>query len=347
MCHQSRTDTTDNSPDMNVRRAPHDSTAAEMLSSTNGIQFPGWTYNSSPHGIPSRFISPSGENRQCLACHNDVQPAAGTPGFGALGGHSFNVVQGTPTATTFASNILNPTASAATVAGTAKFTLAGGPALLKNLFAGDTVQITGTDAGTYTIASVDTSSQVTLASAGPFTGGAPTSWTMTSVPKYNTGACVQCHTTAPDFRDIARGDYDGDGTINPVQDEITGLLGRLSTAINTKLNNLLGVAPNTYSFVVASGRISYSLTPNLLTGPYLTYPGPGVPASGNPLGWSSLTPSQQSDWLTLYKASYNWSFVTNDRSTGIHNTGYTVNLLQSAYNAVTGSTIGSPFVPFP
>jgi hypothetical protein len=78
MCHQSRMDTTSNSPDMVVRSAPHDSTAAEMLSATNGIEFAGWTYNSSPHGIPSRFVSPSGENRQCMACHNDVAPAAGT-----------------------------------------------------------------------------------------------------------------------------------------------------------------------------------------------------------------------------------------------------------------------------
>jgi hypothetical protein len=257
------------------------------------------------------------------------------------------VVQGTPTATAVASNILNPSSTASTVAGTAKFTLAGGPGFLKSVFPGDTVQITGTDAGTYTIASVDTASQLTLVSAGTFSGGTPASWTLTSVPKYNTGACVQCHTTAPDFRDVARGDYDGDGTINPVQDEINGLLGSLSAAINTKLNSLLGAAPNTYSFAVASGRISYALTPNVSTGPYLTYPGPSVPASGNPLAWSSLSPSQQADWLALYKASYNWAFVTNDRSAGIHNTGYAVNLLQSSYNAVTGTTIGSPFVPFP
>jgi hypothetical protein len=343
MCHQSRTDTRDNSADMNVRRAPHDSTAAEMLSGTNGIQFPGWTYNVSPHGIPSRFLSSSGENRQCLACHNDVQPAAGTTGFGALGGHSFNMTQGT--GTSIADNVTNPTAS--TVGGTRKFTISGGPGFLKGAFPGDTLLITaGADAsGTpYTVASVDSASQLSLVAGGNFAGGAATAWSLVSVQKYNTGACVQCHTTAQDFRDVARARYDGNLALEPVQDEIGNLLGSLAAAINAKLAVLLG--NGNYSFTVASGRIVYALTPKLTTGPYLTFPGPGVPASGNPLAWASLTPTQQADWLTLYKAAYNWSFVTNDRSAGIHNTGYAVNLLQSAYQAVTGGPIGSPFVPF-
>ena len=66
------------------------------------------------------------------------------------------------------------------------------------------------------------------------------------------------------------------------------------------------------------------------------------------ISWSALLAPQQAAWLTLYKAAYNWSFVANDRSSGIHNTGYAVNLLQSSYQAVTGSAIvGAPFVPFP
>jgi len=345
MCHQSRTDTRDNSADMVIRRAPHDSTAAEMISGTNGIQFPGWTYNASPHGIPSRFISPSGENRQCLACHNDVQPAAGAVGFGALGGHSFNMVQGSGTA--IATQVTNPAGT--TVAGSQKFTVTGGPSFLKSVFPGDTLQIlTGADAsGTpYTVASVDSASQLTLTAPGNFSGGSATSWSLTSVLKYNTGACVQCHTTATDFRDVARGDYDGDGTIRPVQDEIAGLLNNLAAQINAQLAVLLGNANS--SFTIASGRIVYALTPNLATGPYLTFPGPGVPASGNPITWASLTPTQQNSWLALYKAAYNWAFVTNDKSGGIHNTGYAVNLLQASIKAVNPATpVGAPFIPFP
>ncbi|HKS15826.1 MAG TPA: hypothetical protein VJU16_00785, partial [Planctomycetota bacterium] len=69
-CHQSRTDTTAGSADMSVRRAPHDSTAAEMLAGTNARQFSGWTYSVSPHAIPSKFLK-TGQTqvRQCLSCH--------------------------------------------------------------------------------------------------------------------------------------------------------------------------------------------------------------------------------------------------------------------------------------
>ncbi|HVE43421.1 MAG TPA: hypothetical protein VNM14_26320, partial [Planctomycetota bacterium] len=344
MCHQSRTDTRDNSADMNVRRAPHDSTAAEMLAGTNGIQFFSWTYNSSPHGIPSRFVSPGGENRQCLTCHNDVQPAAGTTGFGALGGHSFKMTQGT--GNSIFDNVTN--ANGQTVAGSRKFTVAGGPSFLKSVFPGDTLLISaGADAsGTpYTVASVDSASQLTLGGAGTLGGGASTTWSLTSVKKYNTGACFQCHTTATDFRDGARADYDGISGPQPIQDEIAGLLAKLSTEINTKLAALLGNANN--SWTVASGRIVYTLTANLATGPYTTFPGPSVPASQNPTSWTSLSAQQKTDWLALYQAAYNYTFVKNDQSNGIHNTGYAVNLLQSSIKAINpAANAGSPFVPF-
>jgi hypothetical protein len=48
----------------------------------------------------------------------------------------------------------------------------------------------------------------------------------------------------------------------------------------------------------------------------------------------------------VYAAAYNWVFVGNDHSEGIHNTGYAVNLLQSSYQAIKGTTIGQPFVPY-
>jgi len=166
------------------------------------------------------------------------------------------------------------------------------------------------------------------------------------VKKYNTGACVQCHTTAPDFRDVARADYDGSGGAPQlVQDEIAGLLSKLSNEINNKLAALLGNANN--SWTVASGRIVYTLTANLATGPYTTFPGPSVPTSQNPTSWNSLSAQQKADWLALYQAAYNYTFVKNDQSNGIHNTGYAVNLLQSSIKAINPvANAGSPFVPF-
>jgi hypothetical protein len=361
MCHQSRTDTTANSADMNGRRAPHDSTAAEMLSGTNGIQFSTWAngYLGSPHSIPGRFVSPGfGENRQCLACHNDVQPAPGTVGVGALGGHSFNMTQGTDLPLPTGNNASY--ASSSTVGGTRKFTVTGGPSFLKSVFPGDTLLISaGADASAtaYAVTSVDSASQLTLAAPANFAGGAATTWSLTSVKKYNTGACVQCHPTAPDFRDSARGDYDGSHVVKPVQDEIASLLATLNTEINTKLASLLtqsGIV-GTYAFAVSSGRIAYTLTPLAPKPVYYVFPGPSVTSSQNPqLSWASLSPDPvvqaqlQKDWLALYQAAYNWAFVTNDNSMGVHNTGYAVNLLQSSIHAVNpAAPLGAPFVPFP
>jgi hypothetical protein len=338
-CHQSRTDARTNSPDWNTRRAPHDSTAAEMLSATNGMHFAGWTYSSSPHADPTRFIvAGKTEARQCLTCHGDVQPGKGQVGFNAIGGHTFKMSQGDD------NDILTQAAGTGTaVAGTRKFTF--NPAspvtsFLRKVYAGDELTLAGANAGTFVVDSVDGARQITLQGAGAFTADAGMNWSIKSVAKHNVAACTQCHTTAADFRDVARGDYDGSGGApQPVQDEIAGLRAALKTAIDARLSTLVG-APAAFS--VASGRIKYTVGPSVRT-----FPGPGVTVSDNPdISYAALSAADKASWDALYAAAYNWAFVGNDHSDGIHNTGYAVNLLQSAYKAVTGSTIGSTFVPF-
>jgi hypothetical protein len=348
LCHQSRTDTRDNSPDVNVRRAPHDSTAAEMLSATNAMHFAAWPgYVSSPHGIHDRFVSPTkGENRSCLACHADREPAPGEPGRGALGGHSFALVQGSDT--DVATQASHPGATA--VAGTNKFTVGSGASFLKKVYPGDTLTLPAPNAGTFTVQSVDGARQVSLAGVS-FTVDSPATWNLTSLKKYNTAACTQCHTVgspppplgANPFRLTARADYDGDGVREAVQEEIAGLLAALKTQIEVKLSSVdYANAPATLE--VVSGRIRYRLSPTVTR----TFPGPGVTSSDNPdISWASLDAAKQANWTALYRAAYNHYFVTNDHSEGLHNTGYAVNLLQSAYQAVTGAAIGQPFVPFP
>jgi hypothetical protein len=340
MCHQSRTDTTAGSNEMNIRRAPHDSTASEMLAGTNAVHFAGWTYSVSPHGQPARFIAPGKTMaRQCLSCHADVQPAKGQAGYNAIGGHTFAVRQGTGAA--IATQATH--AGGATAAGAKTFTVASGPSFLKSVFAGDLLTITaGADLGTYTVSSVDSARQLTLSAAAAFAGGPATAWTITSTVKYNTAACTQCHTVALDLQVAARGDYDGDGTVESVQGEIAGLEAAVLAAVNAKLAALVG--PGT-TMTVSSGRIKYD---KLGTGTLRTFPGPGVTASDNPdLSWSGLTLAQQAEWLACYQAAYNYQFVVSDHSDGIHNTGYAVNVLQSAVKAVTGAAVGQPFVPFP
>ena len=340
-CHQSRTDTRVNSPDWNTRRAPHDSTAAEMLSATNAFQFTGWAYASSPHADRTQFIAPGKtEARQCLSCHSDVTPAKGDEGYQAIGGHTFKMSQGDDT------DILTQAAGTGTaVAGTRKFTFSPASpvaSFLRKVYAGDRLTLGGANPGTFVVDSVDGARQITLKGAGGFTADTAMSWSIKSLPKHNVAACVQCHTTAADFRDVARGDYDGSGGApQPVQDEITGLRAALKTAIEAKLLTLVGSAA---TLTPASGRIKYTVTAGSLV---RTFPGPGVTTSDNPdIAYASLSAADKASWDALYAAAYNWVFVANDHSEGIHNTGYAVNLLQSAYKAVTGSTIGSSFVPF-
>ncbi|MBI2933274.1 MAG: hypothetical protein HYY16_16640 [Planctomycetes bacterium] len=338
MCHHSRTDARRDSTDMNVRRAPHESTAAEMLTGTNGRQFPGWSYDVSPHGIPGRFVSPAfGENRRCLTCHMDMEPAAGTPGRGALGDHTFRVTQGTGSVIADQGTHLG----AVTVAGAQKFRVASGPNFLGRVFPGDRLTIqAGADVGTTLVRSVDHGRQLTVDGGTIFSGGAVDAWTVMSVVKHNATVCTQCHTTAPDFRVLARGDYDGDGVVEVVQDEVGGLAAALTSAINSRLATL--ARPGVH-VVGEGGRVKY--TDGAVT---RTFPGPGVAASENPdIVWRDLGPEAQADWLALYEAGYNLLFVERDRSHGIHNTGYAVNLLQSSIFAITGSKIGASFIPFP
>jgi len=334
LCHQSRKDSTAGSSDFNGRAAPHDSTAAEMLSSANAHHFAGWTYDVSPHGIAAKFIAPGkSENRMCLSCHVDVAPSKGQSGYSALGGHTFNMMQGTGTA------IAGGTDGSPLV-GTAKFTVAAGT-FLKQVFAGDTLTLTsGNNMGMYTIWNIDTSRQLTVTGVLFVAEAGAVSWQITSVVKHNSAACNQCHTTAADFRNSARADYDGDGVVEAVQDEIAGLDAALLAAINAKLATLTGGA-NTLA--ISGGKVKY--TNGVVT---RTIPGPSVTSTENPdIPWSSLTAGLQAEWQALYQAAYNRTFVANEGSGGIHNTGYAVNLLQSSYKAVTGSAIGAAFVPFP
>ena len=341
MCHTSRTDTTAGSGQMIARRGPHDSTAAEMVAGTNGQHFTGWSYTVSPHGIATRFIAPGRtEPRYCLSCHSDVQPGKGAVGYSAIGGHTWNMTQGSAATLYTEANY----AGAVTTAATKQFTVAaGGPSFLKSVFTGDTLVITaGADLGTYTVYSVDSARQLTLTGgAASFTGGAVTAWTLTSVKKYNVASCTQCHTTAVDFKSAARADYDGDSVVEAVQDEVAGLETALQNAINAKLVSYIGAGTT----LNVGSRIRYD---KLGSGTLRTFPGPGVSTSDNPdLIWASMTAADQAKWEDLYRAAYNYAFVVNDHSDGIHNTGYAVNLLQSAIKQVTGASIGAPFVPFP
>lgn len=116
----------------------------------------------------------------------------------------------------------------------------------------------------------------------------------------NVGACQQCHEGLDTFNRRAFGDYDGDGTVEGVQDEVHGLLQALFNAIQAT-GVTVGEA---YPYVAASA-------------------------------WSS----DPAVAIKQKGAAYNYVFVEHDGSAGIHNTRYSVQLLQSSYRNLTGRDV--------
>lgn len=109
-------------------------------------------------------------------------------------------------------------------------------------------------------------------------------------------ACAKCHGTISDFDEImARDDFDGDGTVEGLHDEVKGLLHLLEEAL------------------VADGLDTT-----------------GTDMEGA-LGDTARSTYKQR------QAGYNWVFVEEDKSHGIHNPDYAIQLLQQSYKLLTGS----------
>ncbi len=110
--------------------------------------------------------------------------------------------------------------------------------------------------------------------------------------------CVKCHGPMTSF-DMVKIDYNGDGVIEGVQTEVQHLLDRLSTMLPNKTY----VANGNY---VADGVVKTSV-------------------------------SVQTNWpVKFLEAAYNWQFVNNDLSKGVHNAAYAVGLLKASIGDLTG-----------
>ena len=113
-----------------------------------------------------------------------------------------------------------------------------------------------------------------------------------------TDVCVQCHGPINTF-DIPKQDYNGDGIIEGVQTEVQHMLDKLSTML-----------PN--STYLASGNY--------------------VPA-----GVVQTSLSVKTNWPAKFlQAAYNWQFVNNDGSLGVHNAPFATGLLKASIANLTG-----------
>lgn len=109
----------------------------------------------------------------------------------------------------------------------------------------------------------------------------------------NLNACSGCHGEVPRINGPADADYDGDGRIEGVQDEVQGLLNLVRDEL------------------MAAG-----------------------------VTWSDMAPYWgPAETEALRAGVYNWSYVNNDGSRGIHNTARAVELLQVTYRELAGAEV--------
>jgi hypothetical protein len=114
-----------------------------------------------------------------------------------------------------------------------------------------------------------------------------------------TYVCTQCHGTITNF-DMLVPDYVGVGYSLGVQTQVQLLLNKLSALLP---NSTYQANANNY---VAAGVVQSSIT-------------------------------TQTNWPTPFlEAAYNWQFVSNDGSLGIHNAPYAVGLLKASIGNLTG-----------
>lgn len=112
--------------------------------------------------------------------------------------------------------------------------------------------------------------------------------------------CGQCHPSPDGFNLIAFGDYDGDGTVEGLQDEVRDLVALVRDAV---------LAADLQ--VVFDGK------------KFKRGAGPAMTGAGAP----------------LQRAAFNVETVLTDRSGGIHNPTRIVRLLQKSYAEVTGNDV--------
>jgi len=130
----------------------------------------------------------------------------------------------------------------------------------------------------------------------------------------NTNACVGCHRKVEAFNRPAVGDFDGDKAIESVQDEVKGLLEVVKKAVEERIDGGKGgTFADSHGKVVFKGKDGKNIKPE------------SVPKA-------------------QYIAGYNYFFVLNDKSNGIHNTSYAVQLLQSSYQNLAGKPVPNAYI---
>ena len=124
-------------------------------------------------------------------------------------------------------------------------------------------------------------------------------------------ACNQCHTepvTTFDFKSVNARDYDGDGVIAGIQTETQGLLDEVR-ALLTSQGVLSGPNPTSGLIEIYSAGLSAN---------------------------AALKDAQ-------LQAAWNWYLIYRDHSLGVHNTQFTIRLLQTTWTSLSVANGGPTF----
>ncbi len=153
-------------------------------------------------------------------------------------------------------------------------------------------------------------------------------------------ACTPCHPTFTDLNPLAAADYDGDGTIEGVQDEVRGVLWELYLKIKSYDTNgvlsLTVTTPPTVSpeTIVKDSTIAYKSGTKPAGTSCLTVP-------------ASTTTYQICNFLnlniSLRRAIWNYNMITQEGSFGDHNTSFDIQVLQKTYTALAQILGGTTF----
>lgn len=143
-------------------------------------------------------------------------------------------------------------------------------------------------------------------------------WTMSSGSTEFVSSCTPCHTSLSSHNRTARGDYDGDGSIEGIQSEISGLL--------LSLTNKLKVIDATH---LAGGTTQAG--DGTITVAAMTY------------GASTSQATQNATNIDVRRAMYNYNLIARDGSLGAHNAAFAIQVLQKTYSSISQLNGGNSF----
>lgn len=168
----------------------------------------------------------------------------------------------------------------------------------------------------------------------------------------NLSACTGCHDGLQTLNRTAFADFDGDGIIEGIQDEVAGLFNLVAGALSQKAASLwptqtAGAAP---TIVGSHGRIRIlkHYTQGMCAVPEDADPcNPSHPEhpeccyafTAGTIPQTDADAGRQQQMQDFLRAAWNLLLLQGDRSFGIHNPAFVIEVLQRSYKAVTGTEV--------